>query len=90
MNVADPYGLDGPPGPSGRVCPPGAGGNCDHELPECANGRDDDRDGLADFPRDTDCANPFGTTEVPEPGSTAMLVFGLAQLYFIAARRRRR
>lgn len=33
---------DGPPGPSGLACPPGTRGLCEHELPACANGRDDD------------------------------------------------
>ncbi len=56
----------GPPGPSGLTCPPGARGVCDAELPACANGRDDDVDGLADFPADPGCLFATSVIENPE------------------------
>lgn len=56
----------GPPGPSGKACPPGSRGLCDHALPACANGRDDDSDGLADFPADPGCQSASSTRENPK------------------------
>lgn len=46
----------------------------------CDNGIDDDGDGTADFPADPDCASPFGSTEVPEPGLGSMLSGGISLL----------
>jgi hypothetical protein len=57
---------DGPPGPSGLTCPPGARGVCDAGLPACANGLDDDADGLADFPADPGCETASSTKENPK------------------------
>jgi hypothetical protein len=57
---------EGPPGPSGITCPPGSRGVCDQELPACANGIDDDADGLADFPADPGCETASSTKENPK------------------------
>lgn len=58
-------------------------------LTQCDNGIDDDLDGFVDFPNDLSCSGPAGVTEIPEPGSTAMLASGLGVLLWLARRRRR-
>jgi YVTN family beta-propeller protein len=78
---------NGPPGPSGLTCPPGARGVCDAKLPRCANGQDDDGDGRADFPADGGCASAADPSEQrPACGLGTELALLLAMLR--VARRR--
>lgn len=79
---------NGPPGPSGLTCPPGARGVCDAKLPRCANGLDDDGDGRADFPADNGCASASDPSEQrPACGLGTELVLFLPALGALARRR---
>jgi uncharacterized protein (TIGR03382 family) len=54
----------------------------------CADGFDNDGDGLIDFPEDPSCQSATQTTELPEPGGASGLAAGVFVLLLLARRRR--
>ena len=58
------------------------------DRPECANGLDDDGNGLTDYPADPSCLAPSGTIEAPEPAMASAFAAGVLALGSFARRRR--